>query len=808
MKTRRRMQAFIVMMGLLIGVVGSSAQNTYDRLSILEVFTSATCPPCVPAAGMLKDVISPANGVVSARFHLNFPAPNDPFYVDNAVDNGSRQTFYGVNSIPDGYLNGKKIGLSASAGPNLLAAVKADNAKKSPCKIDVVHTPTANGGAVKVTVTTNADLKAHKLHVAVVSYLTEIPGLSSRLTNSNGEEEFSDAMNKMLPNAGGTSLSIDASKDQTFEFTYNRKGQETWPPGQQYVIAYIQTNSTREVIQAGTNLVVYQPIVTIDGTVWEKIGRDASKTQTISVKNPTSAPLSVTLSVSNTEALNQAGWTVNLDKDVFDIPANGTVTVKATTTAPDVASFAAIEVVAAANVANGISKDGKGTFGYLTEGTRVAVYGGISSGGQGQFVTAAQTTFAKDAAFIPATNEALQAFPPADFDAGVFCVGVDGRFSIPGVAQLAVVMTSQGKGVYVSAPMGIVVATYPDNQTQPGYPEANAWFTETLGLKLLATTNRYSGNTLTPFTLNGIASEPLGQNDKGTAATWNLNRPTSSWPFFCQVTDAFSVNAGSKSAGWAYSDNKTTNLVGIRCANTGQGRVVFSSWGVEHISDAAARKVLMQRILDYLMPAGDRPTISLNNTTLSFGSVATGETKDQSFTITNTGKANLEISALTLTGADASMFSVTAGGVDGSNVVVAPNASRTVTVRFAPTMAKTASAALSITNNDAQAIVQLRGTATTSSVETDVVSETGAIGMTLVGANPVSTSSAIRLRASGDVRMTVVNAAGQEVATLFNGQVNGTEVVNVDASMLASGAYTVVAGNGADRAVMSLVVAR
>ncbi|NDC26568.1 MAG: hypothetical protein EBZ54_01995 [Actinobacteria bacterium] len=123
-------------------------------------------------------------------------------------------------------------------------------------------------------------------------------------------------------------------------------------------------------------------------------------------------------------------------------------------------------------------------------------------------------------------------------------------------------------------------------------------------------------------------------------------------------------------------------------------------------------------------------------------------------------------------------------------------------------MAKTASAALSITNNDAQAIVQLRGTATTSSVETDVVSETGAIGMTLVGANPVSSASSIRLRANGDVRMAVVNAAGQEVATLFNGMVNGTEVVNIDATMLTSGAYTVVASNGGDRAVMSVVVAR
>lgn len=810
MFTRRLMQALAVALCLFVGAVGSFAQNTYQRLSVLEVFTSATCPPCAPAAGMLREIISPANGVVSARFHLNFPAPNDPFYVDNPVDNSARQSFYAVNSIPDGYLNGKKVGLSASAGPTILAAVKTDNAKMAPCKIEVTHGPTTDGGTVSVKVTTNVDLKSHKLHVAVVSYNTDIPGLSTTLTNSNGEESFSDAMNKMLPNASGTTLSIDAAKDQTFNFTYTRKGATTWPTGQQYIVAYIQNNSTREVIQGGTDLIVYQPVLTLNGKVWERIERKGTKTANFTVSNPTDAPLSVAMSVGNIDALAQAGWEVALDKDMFDIPAKGSVTVKASTTAPDVASFAGIDVVAKANVSAGISKDGKTTFGYLTEGTRVAVWAGISNGAAGQFVSAAQTTHAKDAAYIPATNEALQAFPPTDFDAGVFCVGVDGRFSIPGVAQLALLMTSQGKGVYVAAPMGISVATNAQNQQFAGYPEANAWITETLGLKLQGTgpVARYTGNTLTPYTLNGVGSEPLGQTDKNAAATWNLNRPTQNWPFYCEVQDVFSINAGSKSVSWAYSDNKNTNIVGIRCENSGQGRVVYSSWGVEHINDANARKTLMQRILDYIMPAGDRPVISVNNTSLNFGSINAGSTKDMTFSITNTGKANLEISTMTITGAGSAAFAVTAGGVSGTNVVIAPNASRTVTVQYAPTAAGTSSANLVISSNDSPVTIQLRGSSTTTSVETDVVSETGAIGMTLVGANPVSTSSAIRVRAAGDIRVSVVNAAGQEVATLFNGMVNGTELVNVDASMLTSGAYNVVASNGADRATLSVVVAR
>lgn len=805
MKSRFTISMLAVALIALMGSVSASAQNTYDRISVVEQFTSATCPPCVAAGPVMGRVISLANGSVSVRYHMNFPAPGDPWNVANPAENASRQTFYSVTGIPTARVNGK-----ATVDPRnealLTQAISTDNAAKAPLKITV----TQAGTAVKVKIETNIDLKSHKLQVALVSRRTVLESLPGSLPNSNGETEFGDAMIDMMPNAAGTALSMDANSSKEFDFTFNQGQGELWPVGQQYVIAFVQANSSREVLQGGTNLNEVFARLEFKGTKWQYIGKGEKKTASITVSNPGKEAMEVELSVANGQALVDAGWQVELSEEMIALAAGASKTITVAATAPSSASFASIVLNAKPINVAGIPRDGSVEHGYLTQGTRVAVWSGISGGAAGQFVSAAQTTHAKDAAYIPATEEALQAFPPTEFDAGVFCVGVDGRFSIPGVAQLALLMTSQGKGVYVAAPMGISVATNAQNQQFAGYPEANAWITETLGLKLQGTgpVARYTGNTLTPYTLNGVGSEPLGQTDKNAAATWNLNRPTQNWPFYCEVQDVFSINAGSKSVSWAYSDNKNTNIVGIRCENSGQGRVVYSSWGVEHINDANARRTLMQRILDYLMPAGDRPVISVNNTSLNFGSVNAGSTKDMTFSITNTGKANLEISTMTITGAGSAAFAVTAGGVSGTNVVIAPNASRTVTVQYAPTAAGTSSANLVISSNDSPVTVQLRGSSTTTSVETDVVSETGAIGMTLVGANPVSTSSAIRVRAAGDIRVSVVNAAGQEVATLFNGMVNGTELVNVDASMLTSGAYNVVASNGADRATLSVVVAR
>ncbi len=82
--------------------------------------------------------------------------------------------------------------------------------------------------------------------------------------------------------------------------------------------------------------------------------------------------------------------------------------------------------------------------------------------------------------------------------------------------------------------------------------------------------------------------------------------------------------------------------------------------------------------------------------TASFGSVARGDTGSLTFTIKNTGTANLAPLTITKDGTDAAMFTITA-----SPVPVMPGGSTTFTVRFAPTATGVKTAALHIANNDA-----------------------------------------------------------------------------------------------------------
>ena len=52
----------------------------FPRTTLIEEFTSATCKPCTTATPIINSVIKAKSPrVVSIRYHLNFPAPGDPW---------------------------------------------------------------------------------------------------------------------------------------------------------------------------------------------------------------------------------------------------------------------------------------------------------------------------------------------------------------------------------------------------------------------------------------------------------------------------------------------------------------------------------------------------------------------------------------------------------------------------------------------------------------------------------------------------------------------------------------------------------
>lgn len=101
------------------------------------------------------------------------------------------------------------------------------------------------------------------------------------------------------------------------------------------------------------------------------------------------------------------------------------------------------------------------------------------------------------------------------------------------------------------------------------------------------------------------------------------------------------------------------------------------------------------------------PCITVNPaTTLPFGSVNVGSASDRTVTVSNTGTSNLGLGTLSVTGTGFSRQ----GGTCVNGQTVAPQASCTVIVRFAPVSAGSVSGNLSIPSDDRNVDVSLSGT--------------------------------------------------------------------------------------------------
>jgi hypothetical protein len=108
------------------------------------------------------------------------------------------------------------------------------------------------------------------------------------------------------------------------------------------------------------------------------------------------------------------------------------------------------------------------------------------------------------------------------------------------------------------------------------------------------------------------------------------------------------------------------------------------------------------------------PVATLSNNALSFGSQPVGETSAaQTVSLSNTGSASLNVSAISSAGPNAGDFAVTntCGALPAS---FAPSTGCTINVTFTPSMSEAESAAITITDNAAggSQIISLSGSAT------------------------------------------------------------------------------------------------
>ncbi len=253
LRTMKRQKTFYIAMALMASVLAigpAKAQAQFPRTVLLEEFTSITCKPCTTATPLVNKVIKEKNGrVVSVRYHMNIPLAGDPWYNANPEHNGKRAQYYDKQmGLPYGRFDGATIVSVTSEGD---VFDKADDRleKESPIQLQVTQTRTENHFSVQVTAKsgTQALDGDYRLHVVAV----EAHIYDDRYQGGfwNNEKEFEDVMRTLVTGPDGEEFSIGGDEEKSRTFSYQLG--DAWQADQMYVVAFVQNDFTKEVVQAG-----------------------------------------------------------------------------------------------------------------------------------------------------------------------------------------------------------------------------------------------------------------------------------------------------------------------------------------------------------------------------------------------------------------------------------------------------------------------------------------------------------------------------------------------------------------------------
>ncbi|MEN8224020.1 MAG: T9SS type A sorting domain-containing protein [Bacteroidota bacterium] len=173
------------------------ASHAVQHRPCIEEFTSSTCVPC---AGFNEQfdlwASANANEITLVKYQMNWPGSGDPYYTP---EGGVRRDFYNVIGVPTTFLDGKTV---ANSIPAIQQAFNTSVDDLGLAKIAGSHTLSGTIMDLDITVLPFAAINDLSIYVIVFEYLTH------NNATSNGETEFHHVMMKMIPDAYGSSVSL------------------------------------------------------------------------------------------------------------------------------------------------------------------------------------------------------------------------------------------------------------------------------------------------------------------------------------------------------------------------------------------------------------------------------------------------------------------------------------------------------------------------------------------------------------------------------------------------------------------------
>lgn len=233
----------------LISIIGLalSANAQSARMAFFEIATQASCPPCASFNPPFDELIEDNEGnAIVLKYQVWWPG-FDPMYLDNEEDVDDRIGYYSIQAAPSAVLNGSEIGTPNQSGIN------AVNSETAAFDISITGALAEGSLTLTGTVTGNeavtGDLKLRLVVTEKLITIDDAPG------GTNGETEYAHVMKKFVNGTAGTTLADTWAAGDTYNFeeAINISSINVYNIGQLEVIAFIQDDNTKEVLQAAVD---------------------------------------------------------------------------------------------------------------------------------------------------------------------------------------------------------------------------------------------------------------------------------------------------------------------------------------------------------------------------------------------------------------------------------------------------------------------------------------------------------------------------------------------------------------------------
>lgn len=216
----------------------TSALSSTQMIPMIEHFSSSTCSPCVFVNNSMSILTGNHEGQYTyTKYTSNGPALGDPYYTE---EGGTRMSYYNVIGVPQIFLNGADQGYSSVTEENFA------NSYDEPAFANVRGAFNVERNNINIT----ADFMSYFDMNDIRAFVTVNEKTTTGNASSNGETEFHHVMMKMLENAEGNIMNINAGEYQRLEFSYDMSSTNVEEMNDLEVSLWLQNIETKQIFNS------------------------------------------------------------------------------------------------------------------------------------------------------------------------------------------------------------------------------------------------------------------------------------------------------------------------------------------------------------------------------------------------------------------------------------------------------------------------------------------------------------------------------------------------------------------------------